>query len=62
MPWNNVMPQFKAGTLKSGGSGKPVTNRKQAIAILLSEKRKSATNPEYRAKKLPSFPDAFRGR
>lgn len=30
----------KAGTLKSGRSGKTVTNRKQAIAIGLSEARK----------------------
>lgn len=32
-----VMKEFKAGTLKSGGSGKKVTNRKQAVAIALSE-------------------------
>ena len=31
----------KAGTLKSGGSGKKVTSRKQAIAIGLSEARKA---------------------
>jgi hypothetical protein len=30
----------KAGTLKSGRSGKTVTSRKQAIAIGLSEARK----------------------
>ena len=30
----------KAGTLKSGKSGKTVTSRKQAIAIGLSEARK----------------------
>jgi hypothetical protein len=30
----------KAGTLKSGGSGKTVKSRKQAIAIGLSEARK----------------------
>ena len=33
------MGKYKAGTLKSGGSGKKVKNRKQAIAIMLSEKR-----------------------
>ena len=32
-----VMREFKSGTLKSGGSGKKVTNPKQAIAIALSE-------------------------
>jgi hypothetical protein len=31
---------MKAGTLKSGGSGKKVTNPRQAIAIALSEARK----------------------
>ncbi len=36
-----VMRERKRGTLKSGGSGKKVTSRKQAIAIGLSEARKS---------------------
>jgi hypothetical protein len=35
-----VMEEFKEGVLKSGGSGKTVTNPKQAIAIALSEQRK----------------------
>jgi hypothetical protein len=34
------MEEMKAGTLKSGRSGKKVTNPKQAIAIGLSEARK----------------------
>jgi len=34
------MRAMKKGTLKSGRSGKKVTNRKQAIAIGLSEARK----------------------
>jgi hypothetical protein len=35
-----VMSEFKQGALHSGSStGKPVTNRKQAIAIALSEQR-----------------------
>ena len=34
------MREMKAGKLKSGGSGKKVTNPKQAIAIGLSEARK----------------------
>jgi len=33
--------EMEAGTLRSGGSGKKVTNRKQAIAIGLSEARRS---------------------
>ena len=35
-----AMKERKSGTLKSGGSGKKVTSRKQAIAIGLSEARK----------------------
>ncbi len=35
-----VMKEKKEGTLKSG-SGKKVTSRKQAVAIALSEARKS---------------------
>lgn len=34
-----AMHERKHGTLKSGGSGKKVTSRKQAIAIGLSEAR-----------------------
>ena len=36
-----AMHERKRGTLKSGRSGKKVTSRKQAIAIGLSEARKS---------------------
>jgi Family of unknown function (DUF6496) len=36
-----AMHEMKRGKLKSGRSGKTVTNRKQAIAIGLSEARKS---------------------
>lgn len=35
-----AMDEMKEGKLKSGRSGKKVTNRKQAIAIGLSEARK----------------------
>lgn len=39
--------KFKKGELKSGSSGKPVKDRKQAIAIGLSEAReKGAKVPE----------------
>lgn len=48
MPYDEVMGKFKSGTLRSGGSGRPVTNRKQAIAIMLSEKKKAdAGDTEY---------------
>jgi hypothetical protein len=36
-----VMRERKRGTLRSGRSGKKVTSRKQAIAIGLSEARRS---------------------
>ena len=36
-----VMHERKAGTLRSGKSGKKVTSKKQAIAIGLSEARKA---------------------
>ncbi len=50
MPYNEVMPKFKAGKLRSGSkSGPKVKSRKQAVAIMLSEKRQSASKPEYRA-------------
>lgn len=49
MPWDQVMHKWKQGALHSGSkSGKKVTNRKQAIAIMLSEKRKADSgNKEY---------------
>jgi hypothetical protein len=36
-----TLDEWKAGTLKSGGSGKKVTSQKQAIAIGLSEQRRA---------------------
>lgn len=40
MPSATVMHRWKKGTLHSGGpQGPTVKNRKQAIAIMLSEKR-----------------------
>jgi hypothetical protein len=36
-----AMHERKRGTLKSGGSGKKVTSKKQAIAIGLSEARRA---------------------
>ena len=38
-----VMHEFKEGTLKSG-SGQKVTNRKQAVAVALSEARDAGAN------------------
>ena len=36
-----AMHEMQHGTLRSGGSGKKVTSRKQAIAIGLSEARRA---------------------
>lgn len=36
-----VMDEWKSGDLKSGSSGKKVRNRKQAIAIAMSESGKA---------------------
>lgn len=44
------MHKWKAGDLKSGGSGKTVKSQKQAVAIMLSEKRAAAHGKtEYKA-------------
>lgn len=56
MPWDQVMSKWKAGSLKSGGSGKPVQSQKQAVAIMLSEKRKAqGGKKEYQAKRNAAF-------
>ncbi len=40
MPYQHVMPKFGAGKLHSGSKHGPIVkNRKQAIAIMMSEKR-----------------------
>jgi len=44
------MREFKEGKLKSGRSGKTVTNPKQAIAIALSEARKKGDKVPPRKK------------
>ena len=42
MPYDEVMHKFKGGKLHSGSKKGPVvTNRKQAVAIMLSEKREA---------------------
>lgn len=51
MPWDQVMHKFKHGMLHSGSDkGPKVKNRKQAIAIMLSEKRKAGSGKkEYKS-------------
>jgi Family of unknown function (DUF6496) len=46
-----VMKERNQGTLRSGRSGKKVTSRKQAIAIGLSEARKSGAKVPPRRRK-----------
>ena len=46
-----AMKKRKAGTLKSGGSGKKVKSRKQAIAIGLSEARAKGKKVPKKASK-----------
>jgi len=49
VPFTAVMDKWKSGNLHSGSkSGPKVTNKKQAVAIYLSEKRAAAGgNKEY---------------
>jgi len=56
-----AMHERKRGTLRSGGSGKKVTSRKQAIAIGLSEARqegkkvpKKSSSRKSKTSKAPS--------
>jgi hypothetical protein len=50
-----AMHERKEGTLRSGGSGKKVTSKKQAIAIGLSEARKEGAKvPRKKASKKSS--------
>jgi len=56
MPWNEVMDKWKSGELHSGSkSGPKVKSQKQAVAILLSEKRAAGEGKkEYQASGLKS--------
>jgi hypothetical protein len=53
MPFDEVMHKFKHGQLHSGSKkGPKVKNRKQAIAIMMSEKKKAGEGKtEYKSKK-----------
>jgi hypothetical protein len=50
----DTMHEFKGGKLKSGRSGKKVTNPKQAIAIGLSEARKKGAKVPSKTKSKKS--------
>jgi hypothetical protein len=47
-----AMKKRKKGTLKSGGSGRKVKSKKQAIAIGLSEAREKGAKVPRRKKRL----------
>ncbi len=53
MPYDEVMHKWKAGELHSGSkSGPKVKSQRQAVAIMLSEKRKAgAGKSEYQSRK-----------
>ena len=53
MPYDEVMHKFGKGNLHSGSKrGPKVTSQKQAVAIMLSEKRKAgAGKSEYQSRK-----------
>jgi hypothetical protein len=52
MPASEIMSKFKKGMLHSGSSkGPKVANKKQAVAIMLSEKKQAdAGKKEYKEK------------
>jgi hypothetical protein len=54
MPFDEVMSKFGSGNLHSGSkTGKKVTNHKQAVAIMLSEKRAAqGGKQEYKSHSL----------
>ena len=58
MPFDQVMHKFKKGKLHSGSKhGKKVTNRKQAVAIMLSEKKKADSGKsEYKSSNINTGP------
>ena len=60
MPWTNVMHEFKHGGLHSGSKhGPKVTDRNQAIAIMMSEKREAGKGKkEYQAPALKGLKGA----
>jgi hypothetical protein len=46
-----AMHERKQGTLRSGGSGKKVTSRKQAVAIGLAEARRAGAKVPRKGKR-----------
>jgi hypothetical protein len=63
MPYNEVMPKFSKGELHSGSkTGKKVTNPKQAVAIMYSEKGEAEKGKkEYQSSSMHGLKKAARG-
>lgn len=62
MPWDQAFSKFKKGSLHSGGPAGPIVrNRKQAIAIALSEKKKADSGDEEYASGKDKLKHALRG-
>ena len=57
MPFDQVLSKYKRGTLHSGSKhGPKVANRKQAVVIMMSEKRKAQSGKrEYQPKRRGGF-------
>ena len=56
MPWNEVMHKWGKGELHSGSkSGPKVSSQKQAVAIMLSEKRAAKRGKKEYGAKLSSL-------
>lgn len=62
MPWNEVMHKWKGGDLHSGSKhGPKVKSQKQAVAIMLSEKRAAqGGKKEYASKALDGLRKAHK--
>jgi uncharacterized protein DUF6496 len=60
MPWNEVMSKWGKGDLHSGSkSGPKVKSQKQAVAIMLSEKRAAkGGKKEYQSSAMKGLKDA----
>ena len=59
MPSSEVMSKWKSGALHSGSkSGPPVHNQKQAVAIMLSEKRNEDKHGGHYMSKSEGLKDA----
>lgn len=63
MPYDEVMGKWKSGELHSGSkSGPKVKSQKQAVAIMLSEKKAAGEGKkEYQSNSLKGLKKAARG-